>query len=43
MLSIEVDHSDGMKIDAFMKNNGYRLVQKDYNLGILQNKIYVKI
>jgi len=43
VLSIEVNHSDGKKIDTFMKSNGYKLVQQIPSAEHPQDNIYVKI
>ena len=43
VLSIEVNHSDGKKIDTFMKSNGYKLVQQIPSSEHPQDNIYVKI
>lgn len=43
ILSIEVNHSDGNKIDDFMKSKGYRLVQQIPSPSNPQDNIYSKI
>ena len=43
ILSIEVNHSDGKKIDTFMKSKGYKLVQQIPSPSEPQDNIYSKI
>jgi len=43
ILSIEVNHSDGKKIDTFMKSKGYKLVQQIPSSSEPQDNIYSKI